>query len=228
VDTWASRSIIHEKIDIKYYGRYRDDLLIIWDAARGDRLIKIFVHQLQVYAKYFRLKIEETNCTSLKFLQVTLNLDVERGMITSRYTHKSPKGPPLTGTSAHHPSQLVSWPGAMKTAIMKLSSFRRWGDDAGRELEENLFHYSLPILPVPVPSCTGQREITKWLPMPYHPVVSRFMNKALRDFMADFGDSTRRIFGSSPGYGTILEKISPAWRKGGPQLLEVLRKLGRR
>ena len=97
--------------------------------------------QLKVSAGYYVLKPEAELVLSVKFLQLRVTLDADKSMARVAYEWKEDHGPPLSASSAHPPSIHTTWPGALTSSCLRLSSFRADGISACGQLDQLFSRY---------------------------------------------------------------------------------------
>ena len=173
---------------------------------------------LIVFSKY-------DGVTSLRFLQMMVTLDATMSMVVTRYAHKPERGPPLDILSAHPSFVHGAWPNALRSACLRLSTFRKGGLAAIREFDDVFYRFLITQAPTPVARLRPRPQNSLWLVLGFHPAYEKVVQRALATFLKDHDNLTSRVFGSKPSLGVEFDSIRIAWKNALPCFLSVLRNI---
>ena len=212
VEKWLLNPSVAAKTNLRAYFRFRDDILFIHDrnADGSSQFLKMFDH-CKVQARYFKLICESASAREVKFLEMRLRM--EGAGITTVYSHKEAQGAPLCSSSGHPRSVHLSWPQSLRNRIVALTTHRKEARDAVDRFSERCNLYAIqmtesnsifPKSPVP------QRSNTVWIPMGFHPVYSRALQRSLEEFLNEYRLLTGQLF-ASRGSGTVCDNFNIAW-----------------
>jgi hypothetical protein len=207
------------------YFRFRDDILILYD-AEANRMPS-FIKLLRLKAKYVDLEVVTVSSYKITMLDLQLHAVPKDGLFgVSFMPHFKPTSlqTPLSCLSAHHTNVHVSWPFSCIRNLARLSSnysiFARAKEQFVQRfvlacepefLIKALIDFNpwpiihkmrcqQPILPVPV----------KWIVVPYHPI---WLDTRIQHQMNDLVQSSlslallKRVFGAEFNF-----RIRVAWQ----------------
>ena len=96
---------MRRRYGVKFYGRFKDDILIIFDGSVPAHTWGNFVRAIRLKSKFFKIKTESMTKLSVNMLDVTLSKDSEweRTGRLSHYCFIKPTSiyTPLALSSAH-------------------------------------------------------------------------------------------------------------------------------
>ena len=123
-DRWIDSRGIVRRFGLLFYGRYEDDILIISTASDAD--MTTFQRILAKRSRCFELKLESVSTISCDVLDFTI-FKGERWRHSKKldfklYSIPTSNWQPLAPSSCHHPSVHHSWPRAMHSRFLNLSS----------------------------------------------------------------------------------------------------------
>ncbi len=223
---WTHNVAIREHHEITFYGRYRDDIIII-----GDNIKKAhdFFDGLRKGSKFFELKLEEFSLVSVRFLQVTIEKNVQKGCIDIRpFRKKSNQGIPLEITSSHPFATHRGWPISLVRNLRSISSSVGIAKEAKDELVQHFLHNGASPLTVHLMKGTdllamnyngkSTDNVPKvWFTVSFHPIWFEALRKAIGKINCDIQLS--RILGEL--FGRVFQ-IRIAWKAGGQKICDRL------
>ena len=211
---------------IQRYFRFRDDTFLVGTSASG---VREFVEQLQLRADYFKVGIEETSRSSLRFLDCMVRVDGRKFVCTPTCKDTSINRP-LDVTSRHAPHVHLSWPLACLNRLASLSNTEDGIQQAKLAFIARFQHFAAPqslirlLIDAPVALGLGRQSVNRmganacqdviWCKLPYHPSwfkqVNRFFGRLSRD------DCLHYLY--SAAFGKPMPIIRVAWFNAVPSL----------
>jgi len=215
---------VRKKFDIMYYGRFKDDGLLIIGGNVESR-VKFF-NFFKTRAKFFDVKVESISRCSCTMLDVRLYKGErwrQSGILDSElYEKQTSQWVPLSDTSQHPDSVHKSWP-----KMMLRRCVHRCSSKSKAKAAQNRFHAAMAkrfglhkyMLDPPVYKQSKPKNFSKHsrIIFPFHKDwQAAGVSKILRD-------ESRRM-SSCELLRTILpfDQISVSWRLGGRHLVQIL------
>ena len=175
------------------YVRFRDDVIVaVANSQRMTGCLAFFKRYIPL-GRWWKITADRVG-SSVPYLDFRISYSCGR-IRTVPYEKPTSAGAlPLCGSSAHHPSVHASWPRATLLNKFSVASSRECFADVYRTFVDKFCSnfVSLPLLPSPYPHTVDERvmnlvrrEFTVWLPLPFHPLIYRDVNAAIRKLNED-------------------------------------------
>ena len=159
---------------IQRYFRYRDDILIVAQSADG---VRCFLDEVRSRQKYFRVEIESSSRSSVRFLDCKVS--VASGRFVCAPTVKgSALLKPLDVASRHVPHTRM-WPLACLSRMHAIANTEEGLMQAKEAFIQRFIHHAAPPALIRLMQEHGQRNLVRkarlsngavlWIRLPYHP-----------------------------------------------------------
>ena len=125
-ETWAASPEVRRIFGIKYYGRFKDDILVLIDNSLSE--CTRFVHLLRQKSKYFQLDVESVSKSVCVMLDVQLVKVPAAGGYAIKsvaYTKPTSIWSPLSSLSMHAWHTPLAWPDAYIQRLEDICSQNR-------------------------------------------------------------------------------------------------------
>ena len=205
---FASKRETHSKYGIQWYGRYRDDILIMFDPAlatheptHASPIVEFVWKMRDRAASTYPLKVEEVAAEGVSFLDVFLykshSFQVTGKLLFRPYVKDTAVKIPLSINSGQCRHVHASWPKAEVCRLSRRSSSAQAFYKALAQFKARCKKFMLNPFPgiKHVYPCNSigsnvsrsKSKHTKWLVLPGHPIF-RVANKALPEFKAKWAE----------------------------------------
>eukprot|EP00973_Karenia_brevis_P091679 12408629-Karenia_brevis.AAC.1 len=226
---FASNRQIQAAHDVLFYGRYRDDILIIAHRGREESKYLAFVRELIRRASVvYKVKCESVSSSSCNYLDFTLFKDphvhINGKLLYKLHDKNTSQKIPLTPTSNHHPNINKSWPVAEVRRIAQLShSYQQFRADKLRfvnRLKYFFFPEEITRVVEDIDPFLGQRRQRQrpactWMVLPFSKV---FACKQMYDAIRVVHERWHRIL----SHTGLISEVHVSWRNAAPNLLKIL------
>lgn len=192
---------VRSRVGLRHYWRYRDDILCIFDEQSAD--IHKFISAFRLKAHVFKIVCDKISSETVNMLDVTISVHLNQGKFHLQYKpffKPTSLHVPLSTTSAHNTSTLVSWPFNEIRRLALLSSTRHDFFQAKLTFVSRFIDAFEPMVLVDAllkydpwhifkettPNCKSKKStVSFWLAIPFHPFwLKSGLQRAINNFLA--------------------------------------------